>query len=158
MRRTKFKTPMMRNCWVLPLFVATIFPADFRGRATLACATFAGEIAIAMAESSLQLANATGSVARAGCVVATADAWSQLAQFSTRALPYRTALAVVCAPVRMAVQLFAAWCIALPLKFQVSTLIATALVEYSLPLCALFPAVGAAVFTRSFEVNRQGTA
>ena len=52
----------------------------------------------------------SGSVARAGCVVATADAWSQLAQFSTRALPYRTALAVV------------------------STLIATALVEYSLPL------------------------
>lgn len=51
----------LRNCWVLPLFFATIFPADFRGRATVACATFAGEIAIAMAESSLHLANATGS-------------------------------------------------------------------------------------------------
>eukprot|EP00435_Cladocopium_sp_Y103_P000887 s1562_g1.t1 len=119
------------NCWMLPLALALVFPSNLHGRATVACATFAAEIAVAMAESSLQLANATGSVARAGCVVATADAWSQLAQFSTRALPYRTALAVV------------------------STLIATALVEYSLPLCALFPAFGAAVFTRSFEVNRQ---
>eukprot|EP00434_Breviolum_minutum_P036478 symbB.v1.2.032321.t1/scaffold3845.1/size49333/1 len=118
-------------CWVLPWTFAMLLPSDLQGRATVACATFAAEIAVAMAESSLQLANATGSVARAGCVVATADAWSQLAQFSTRALPYRTALAVV------------------------STLIATALVEYSLPLCALFPAFGAAVFTRSFEVNRQ---
>jgi len=117
--------------WMIPAVLAVTFPCDLYGRATIACAAFAGEIAIAMAESSMQLANATGSVARAGCVVATADAWCQLAQFSTRALPYRTALAVV------------------------STLIATALVEYSLPLCALFPTLGAAVFARSFEVNRQ---
>lgn len=117
--------------WMIPAALAVSFPCDLYGRATIACAAFAAEIAIAMAESSMQLANATGSVARAGCVVATADAWSQLAQFSTRALPYRTALAVV------------------------STLIATALVEYSLPVCALFPALGAAVFARSFDVNRQ---
>lgn len=116
---------------MIPAALAVSFPCDLYGRATIACAAFAAEIAIAMAESSMQLANATGSVARAGCVVATADAWSQLAQFSTRALPYRTALAVV------------------------STLIATALVEYSLPVCALFPALGAAVFARSFDVNRQ---
>ncbi|CAK9103548.1 unnamed protein product [Durusdinium trenchii] len=120
-----------QRCWILPLLLSAIFPCDLCSRATIACATFAAEIALGMAESSQQLANATGSLARAGCVVATADAWSQLAQFSARALPARTSLAVV------------------------STLMATALVEYSLPVCALFPAFGAAVFVRSLQLNRQ---
>ena len=45
---------------MLPMALALVFPSDLHGRLTVACATFAAEIAIAMAESSLQLANATG--------------------------------------------------------------------------------------------------
>ncbi|CAJ1380295.1 unnamed protein product [Effrenium voratum] len=120
-----------QRCWLLPLISALVIPCAPPGRATVACAAFAAEIALAMAESSLQLANAQGSIARASRVVATADAWSQLAQFSARALPARTSLAVV------------------------STLMATALVEFSLPLCSLFPLLGAAVLARSYQLNRQ---
>ena len=45
---------------MIPAALAVSFPCDLYGRATIACAAFAAEIAIAMAESSMQLANATG--------------------------------------------------------------------------------------------------
>ena len=73
-------------------------------------------------------------MARAGCVVATADAWSQLAQFSTRALPYRTALAVVRTSTLCSLKEAAKTRLFILFVLEVSTLIATALVEYSLPL------------------------
>ena len=50
----------LRRWWMIPAVLAVTFPCDLYGRATIACAAFAGEIAIAMAESSMQLANATG--------------------------------------------------------------------------------------------------
>ena len=40
--------------------LAAVFPGDIFSRATIACATFAAEIAMAMAESSQQLAYSTG--------------------------------------------------------------------------------------------------
>ncbi len=49
-----------------------LLPSDLQGRATVACATFAAEIAVAMAESSLQLANATGSGVSGGLLLAIA--------------------------------------------------------------------------------------
>ncbi|CAE7301825.1 Ank3 [Symbiodinium natans] len=120
-----------RKWWLLPATCAVICPCDLSGSATVACAALSAEIALAMSESLSYVADAEGSIARASRAVATAEAWSQLAQFSVRALPARTSLAVV------------------------ATLVATALVEFSLPLCALFPALGAAVLVRSVQLNRQ---
>ena len=54
---------------MIPAALAVSFPCDLYGRATIACAAFAAEIAIAMAESSMQLANATGAkIWRATCL------------------------------------------------------------------------------------------
>eukprot|EP00439_Symbiodinium_sp_Y106_P013852 s4413_g1.t7 len=117
-----------RRWWLLPTVCALFFPCDTAGSVTIACAILSAEIALAMAESLSYLADAEGSIARASRAVATAEAWSQLAQFSVRALPART---------------------------SVATLVATALVEFSLPLCALFPALGAVVLVRSVQLNRQ---
>ena len=64
-----------RNCWMLPLALALVFPSNLHGRATVACATFAAEIAVAMAESSLQLANATGGDVMRGLENLTLPSW-----------------------------------------------------------------------------------
>ena len=60
---------------MLPLALALVFPSNLHGRATVACATFAAEIAVAMAESSLQLANATGGDVMRGLENLTLPSW-----------------------------------------------------------------------------------
>ncbi|CAE7948930.1 unnamed protein product [Symbiodinium sp. KB8] len=140
-----------RRWWLLPTVCGLFFPCDTAGSVTIACAMLSAEIALAMAESLSYLADAEGSVARASRAVATAEAWSQLAQFSVRALPARTSVAVAAELRRISRQcanLFVT-------RTEVATLVATALVEFSLPLCALFPVLGAAVLVRSVQLNRQ---
>ncbi|CAE7202880.1 unnamed protein product, partial [Symbiodinium necroappetens] len=140
-----------RRWWLLPTVCGLFFPCDTAGSVTIACAMLSAEIALAMAESLSYLADAEGSVARASRAVATAEAWSQLAQFSVRALPARTSVAVAAELRRISRQ-----CANLFLtQTEVATLVATALVEFSLPLCALFPVLGAAVLVRSVQLNRQ---
>lgn len=134
--------------------------------------------------------------------MATADAWCQLAQFSTRALPYRTALAVVRflvmnfsgeTGVSLMIPAFAGSCQSQSNRSKqgehfdchcaggIFTALApwqvcavkqpvcvghvasfsnnhdacfVRLFAISACRCALFPTLGAAVFARSFEVNR----
>lgn len=115
------------NWWQLPVAIALTIPVPLPHRVSIACALFMAQVGLLMACCSEQLAAGQFATGRSGRTTSRADAWSQQASTSIRALPVESAAAIV------------------------NTLLATSLVALATPLGVAFPVVGLGVCLRAIR-------